>query len=174
MTSVLIVNKILGILTIGAQVGAVALVLFLIFKWNSGLEFFKKFAMPLSFVAALLATLGSLFYSEVAGYEPCKLCWYQRIFMYPLVFLFATAWFAKEKSVFLFSAMLSGIGGLIAGYHYLVQIGVASATSCGVVGYSVSCAQKFVMQFGYITIPMMAFSAFVFVFAFSLLKLRSR
>ncbi|OGH88302.1 MAG: hypothetical protein A3J93_01955 [Candidatus Magasanikbacteria bacterium RIFOXYC2_FULL_42_28] len=124
-------------------------------------ELIRKYAPHLALVAVTIATLGSLFYSEIAGYEPCKLCWAQRIFMYPQVILLITA-FAKKRAgaMLAYTLPLSVIGGLIAIYHYLLQLGVVSGVACGVVGYSVSCAQKFVLTYGYITIPLMAVTAF--------------
>src|SRR3989344_4546628 len=93
-------------------------------------------ALFYGFIVALAATLGSLIYYDVLGYEPCKLCWFQRIFMYPQVLLLA----------------LAIPGALVAGYHYLLQLGVAPSLPCAAVGYSVSCSERFVLQFGYITI----------------------
>src|SRR3989344_1348345 len=63
----------------------------------------------LSFIVAAVATLGSLFYSEIAGYEPCKLCWYQRILMYPLVLVLGIAWQRKDKNVIPYVLAISGI-----------------------------------------------------------------
>lgn len=114
-------------------------------------------------MVALVAMVGSLIYSEIIGYEPCKLCWLQRIFMYSQVILLGMALFKKDYKIISYSIVLSIIGAIIAGYHYLLQLGVASGLPCSAVGYSVSCSQRFVMQYGYITIPMMALSAFVLI-----------
>ena len=62
-----------------------------------------------------------------------------------------------------YSIVLSIIGAVLAGYHYLLQIGVAPALPCSAVGYSASCSQRFVLQYGYITITMMALSVFVLI-----------
>lgn len=126
------------------------------------LNFISTHSLGLSFLVALTATMGSLFYSEVAGFEPCKLCWFQRIFMYPMALILAIAWWKKDKKVFRYTAVLSLLGVVIAGYHYLLQIGVApDIIPCSTVGYSVSCAKTFSMTFGYITIPLMSLTAFV-------------
>ena len=74
-----------------------------------------------AFTVSLVATLGSLFYSEVLGFEPCKLCWFQRILMYPQPVLYLVAFLSKKKDVFLFTLPLSIIGVVIASYHYLLQ-----------------------------------------------------
>jgi len=163
MTAVPLVNFILGVLTIVAQVGVVACIAAFIVKNEAVLRFFSKYALRIAFGAAFLATLGSLFYSEIAGYEPCKLCWLQRIFMYPQAIILGMALWAKDRAVARYSIVLSAVGAVIAGYHYLLQLGVAPALPCAAVGYSAACSQRFVMQFGYITIPLMAFSAFALI-----------
>ncbi|MEK7067519.1 MAG: disulfide bond formation protein B, partial [Patescibacteria group bacterium] len=68
-------------------------------KINRAIDWFSQQGIKFAFIIALLATLGSLFYSEVAGFEPCKLCWYQRIFMYPQVLLWGIAWWKKDKHI---------------------------------------------------------------------------
>ncbi|OIP79936.1 MAG: hypothetical protein AUK21_02390 [Parcubacteria group bacterium CG2_30_48_51] len=125
------------------------------------LQFATAHAVLFSFIIATAATLGSLFYSEIAGYEPCKLCWFERIFMYPQSLVFLVALWKRERVILRYALLLSLIGCGISLYHYLMQIGFAPSLSCEVVGYSASCAQRFVLQFGYVTIPFMAFSAFL-------------
>lgn len=111
----------------------------------------------IGFVATLLAVSGSLFYSDVMSYEPCKLCWYQRIFMYSQLILFTIALFIKNKVLVINSMVLSSIGILIAVYHYLIQTWIIKTWSCSVAGdYTASCSSYFVMAYGYITIPVMA------------------
>lgn len=156
-----LINQILGGLTILAQIGIIFLIVFLITKKPSFLQGAANKAFILAFVVAFVAMAGSLVYSEIIGYEPCKLCWFQRIFMYPQVFILGLALIKKDRAAADYSIILSVVGAIIAGYHYLLQRGAVPATTCSVVGYSVSCAQKFVMQYGYITIPLMALTAFV-------------
>jgi len=166
MELVSIVNQLLSLLTlVGQLIMATLIVLFLI-KRNWLLDFLAKHALAFSFTVALFAALGSLFYSEIAGYEPCKLCWFQRILMYPQVILFGVALFKKDNNIFPYGAVLSFLGVLLAGYHYLLQIGVAPSVSCLAVGQSVNCSQRFVMQLGYITFPMMALTAFLLILSF--------
>lgn len=172
-------NFVLGILTIIAQIISVILVIiyFRHHKKESGLKkfihiFFKpkdpesktlllvqKNGMLLAFIVALTALLGSLFYSDVLGYEPCKLCWFQRIFIYPQVLLLGIALFKKDRNIINYSLIFAIIGGLIALNHYILQVTGVSLLPCSAVGYSVSCSKLFVLRFGYITIPMMALSA---------------
>ncbi|MCR4328271.1 MAG: disulfide oxidoreductase [Patescibacteria group bacterium] len=169
------VNQILGILTIAADIAVVLIVAEMLFPgafpWLRTVV--KKKALWIAFSAAVIATLGSLTYSDIIGYEPCKLCWFQRIFMYPQVILLGIALFKKEKAILDYSLSLAVIGGIIAAYHYLLQVGVAPAVPCSAVGYSAACSQRFVLQYGYITIPMMAVSAFALIIV-SLVMARMR
>ncbi|MCC6639302.1 disulfide bond formation protein B [Candidatus Falkowbacteria bacterium] len=109
---------------------------------------------------ALIAMFGSLYFSDVAGYNPCKLCWYQRILMYPIVILAITGLVKKSREVLDYIFPLAALGAPLALYHYLMQRGVVAASDCAVVGYSESCSSTFFMEYGYIAIPMMALSVF--------------
>ncbi len=115
----------------------------------------------LAFLVALAATSGSLFYSDIMGYEPCKFCWFQRIFMYPQVLLLGLALWKKDYNMKFYSLILSAIGGAIAFNHYVLQTTGTSLLPCSAIGQSVSCSKVFVMHLGYITIPMMALTAFM-------------
>ncbi len=124
---------------------------------------FQGREMIYAFLVAAVAMTGSLFFSEVAKYSPCLLCWYQRIAMYPIVLLAGIQAFKKQATIRLHVLALSIVGALIALYHYLLQIGIIPPTSCSEVGASISCSQRFTMGFGYITISMMALTAFVMI-----------
>ncbi len=126
-----------------------------------------------AWAASFTAMLGSLYFSEIAGYEPCELCWYQRIFMYPLAFLLGIAVARKETSAAVYSLVLSGIGGFISLYHYGIQkIGFLSDTApaCG----RVPCTGMYINWFGFITIPFLALTAFAIIFTASLLILKRK
>ena len=167
MTLISTANLILSSLTVIGQVVIGLIIISLIARNEKLTRFFGKNAILFSFIVALIAMLGSLFYSEIAGFEPCKLCWFQRIFMYPQVILLGIALWKKNGSPAIYNSVaLSVIGAVIASYHYLLQIGVAPELPCSAVGFSAACSQRFVMQFGYITIPMMAFTAFVLIIIF--------
>jgi disulfide bond formation protein DsbB len=168
------VTGILAFLTLVSHVGIVlALVVFIgahitgrtkqlfkhpLFRWIASR------GLLLSFIVAVTATVGSLFFSEVAGYEPCKLCWYQRIFMYPLVIIFGLVLGKRERITVTYGLVMSALGAFVAANHYYLQTTkTSSLIPCSTVGYSVSCADTFVMNYGYITIPMMALTAFVLI-----------
>jgi disulfide bond formation protein DsbB len=173
MAPVSTLNLILAALTVIGQVIVGAVSVLLLARNKKIIGYLSKKAILFSFIVALLATLGSLFYSEVAGFEPCKLCWFQRIFMYPQTILLAIALGKKNEGLAVYNSLvLSLIGAAIAGYHYLLQIGAAPVLPCSAVGYSAACSQRFVMQFGYITIPLMALTAFALIITFMLAKLQ--
>lgn len=118
-------------------------------------------ARLIAFVVALVSMSGSLFYSEIAQYTPCLLCWYQRIAMYPQVLILGLSIALDDRRGILYAAAFSCIGAILAAYHYYIQIGGPTILPCSAVGYSASCSQRFAAEYGYITIPMMALSAFV-------------
>ncbi len=133
----------------------------------------QKYSLELLFIIPLVATLGSLYLSEIKGWTPCKLCWYQRIFMYPQVILVATALVRKAKGIASYLIPLSLIGAVVAAVHYVEQIRARLApldplVPCDLSG--VSCAATPIFHFGYITIPVMAFSAFVLILIVALVS----
>ncbi|MCA1056551.1 disulfide bond formation protein B [Rossellomorea aquimaris] len=126
----------------------------------------------IAWAASLISMLGSLFFSEVMKYEPCELCWYQRILMYPLVILLGAAYVKKDFRMAFYSSILSGIGMLFSIYHYSIQkISVLSesAPSCG----RVPCSGEYINYMGFITIPFLALIGFIIIFITSLLTLKA-
>lgn len=168
-------NLVISSLTVLGQIIVIVLLALLIiskvFKKKFGvLDFVSKYAIHLILVVAWICVLASLYYSEIVGYEPCKLCWLQRIFIYPQAVLTVIALYLKDNKVVNYTLWLAICAFALAGYHYLGQLGVTSL-ECGLVGYSVSCAERFVMNFGYITIPMMALTAMGMNIMFALVKI---
>lgn len=125
----------------------------------------SRHGLTLMFIVALVATVGSLYFSEIALWAPCKYCWIQRILMYPQVVLLGIALWQKDRTVAKYILALSVIGALYAAYHYYIQMYdiIASptnpATPCDASGES--CVKTPFTEFGYITIPMMALTAFL-------------
>lgn len=140
------------------------------------LRFFGPRAGTLAFIVAATATLGSLFLYEYSGFFPCRLCWYQRIFMYPQALILGIAALRKMKDATLFTIPLSIIGGSISAYHYgLHVLGMARVNvsdACAANG--VSCMSTEFVQFGFITIPLMAFTAFTLILLLSFLWRRNK
>jgi disulfide bond formation protein DsbB len=118
----------------------------------------------LAAAVALAATLGSLFYSEVADFVPCRLCWYQRIAMYPLAVVLPIAAFRRDRrGAALYALPLTAIGALIAAYHIYIEVNPdAEPASCRA---SVPCSVKWIEELGYVTIPVLSITAFAAVAA---------
>ncbi|TFD91895.1 disulfide oxidoreductase [Jeotgalibacillus sp. R-1-5s-1] len=125
----------------------------------------------LAWAASFTATVGSLYFSEIRDFVPCDMCWYQRIFMYPIVIVLGAAIIKKDAKAALYSALLSGIGGSISLYHYGIQkldFLSESAPACGVV----SCTGQYINWLGFITIPFLALTAFIIIFISSIVILK--
>lgn len=166
-----LVNKINSLNTIIAFILSGLFILMIFLKKKIFLKQRSVFIFPL--IITFLATFISLFYSEYVGYQPCKLCWFQRILMYPQLILFTLAFFLNDKKVFFYSLILSIIGLIISLYHYLLQFNFIKNEACYLVGYSVSCVKRFTTEFGFITIPLMAAAAFLLLITYGLLVIKN-
>ncbi|MBM7578519.1 disulfide oxidoreductase [Jeotgalibacillus terrae] len=111
---------------------------------------------------SMIATFGSLYFSEIRGFIPCDLCWFQRIFMYPLTLILGIGVFQSDYSVKKFVFPLAIGGGTISVFHYMEQKipGFGSIKPC-VSG--VPCDAKYINWLGFITIPFLALTAFVLI-----------
>lgn len=121
-----------------------------------------KTSLLVSWTVALVATLGSFFFSEVMKLPPCVLCWYQRICMYPLVGILAIGWILKDRNALLYSMPLSALGLLIAIYHNLLYYHVIpeSIAPCT---QGVSCTSRQIEWLGFVTIPLLSLIAFTLI-----------
>jgi disulfide bond formation protein DsbB len=122
----------------------------------------------LAFAAALIAMFGSLYFSEIRQYEPCELCWYQRIVMYPFVVLLGIATVKKDYGIAFYTMILSAVGGMISLYHYGLQkvsFLADTAPACG----RIPCTGQYINWLGFISIPFLALTAFIIVFVCSFL-----
>jgi disulfide bond formation protein DsbB len=118
-------------------------------------------ALGLAFVVATVATMGSLYFSEVAHFLPCRLCWYQRIGMYPLVPLLGLAAWRRDPGIRPYAAVLAAIGAAISAYHIVIER--FPDLESGACDPTNPCSLIWVERFGYLTIPAMALSAFALV-----------
>ncbi len=174
----LVTNQTLAILTVATQVASILLFIGL-FGTLKPLRHFvhtfvARFALWGAFALTAGAVVGSLLYSEVIGFDPCILCWWQRIFMYPLVLITGIGAFRGDRTAALYGIPLATLGALIALYHYLLQNNAAPALACSVESFAVSCSQTQILLYGYITIPMMALSVFVLAILLLILAYRSK
>lgn len=169
----------LSVLTMIGQIIALIVAFLLLRGTSSILSRVQTNALLLMFIVSLTATAGSLYFSDIALWTPCKLCWLQRIFMYPQVILLALALWKNDRSVASYILALSVIGLVIATFHYVEQVSAAlfpavvdPSVPCDTTGES--CRSTPFFHFGYITIPMMALTAFLLNIVGSLAVLRAK
>ncbi len=133
----------------------------------------RDLALYVAWLVALVATLGSLYFSEVRYFVPCTMCWYQRILMYPLVLLLGVAAWTRDGQIVRYALPLSVLGIFTAGYHVLQQkipnFGLPSACSSGV-----PCSAAYINWFGFVSIPVLALTAFAIISILLLVVARRR
>jgi len=120
------------------------------------------------FLVAAIATGGSLFFSEVANFVPCELCWFQRIAMYPIALISLLMALANDHRAARYLLPLPLIGAGVSIYHLLVENGVVEQSQACLVSAPGGCATKWINEFGYVTIPTLALTGFALTFAFLL------
>ena len=121
-----------------------------------------------AWIVATLATVGSLYFSEVAKFTPCTLCWYQRIAMYPLVVIFGTALVRRQRRAPTGSAALATVGAVIAAYH--VALEWFPSLDSGACSASVPCTLVWFRAFGVFSMPMLALTAFLLILTLLLVR----
>ncbi len=126
-------------------------------------EFLEDYGGWLAFIVAAVAMGGSLYYSEVAGFIPCRLCWYQRILMYPLTLITLVGSLRRDEYLPSYVLPFSIIGLFVSGYHVLLERGVfPPSPTCSA---DVPCNLSYVNYFGFLTIAGLAFIAFALITA---------
>jgi disulfide bond formation protein DsbB len=169
-------NTIITSLTLISHIALIIILAYFAFHTNKYLKkhnnkiltHFKNNGLKYAFTVSLTATLGSLFYSEIAGFTPCLLCWYQRIFMYVLPIITLIAILYKEYQIRKYVITLATIGSFISLYHIFVQITPRFTCASG----GVDCGIISTLGFGYITIPVMALTAFAMIIILTVIQKR--
>jgi len=160
-------SQLTDLLALGTLIAQLLIVLLIALRIGkpSVLGFLRPFVLPVLFIVTLAASLLTLVYSDVFGFAPCGLCWLQRVFLYPMPILIAIAYFAKDQGIGKYLAGLSVPGLLIALYQHYLQMGGSDVLPCPASPGAADCAQRIIFEFGYITFPLMAATAFAFVIA---------
>ena len=124
-------------------------------------------------LVASVSTLGSLFFSEIMELAPCALCWYQRVFMFPLVIILLVGLFPVDKNIVKYALPLAIAGWGFAFYHFLLYSGIIpeSIQPCS---QGVSCSETYLDLFGFLTIPMLSLISFSIIIGFLLILRRRR
>ncbi|RMH75681.1 MAG: disulfide bond formation protein B [Actinomyces sp.] len=161
-------NRFFAVLAVAADLGVVVIVVGLVAGPRLPLLdelvwWVRDRALALAAVVATVCTLGSVYYSEVAHFVPCRLCWFQRIAMYPLVVILGVAAVRRDEGARLPAAILAGGGLGVSVWHWIVQQWpTLESDSCSAL---VRCSIPYVKEWGLITIPWMAGSGFALILA---------
>jgi disulfide bond formation protein DsbB len=156
-----------SLLALVAAVGAVGLLVARILAPRSAgaaalVEVFSGPALMLGAVVAATSMAGSLYFSEIADFIPCTLCWYQRIAMYPLAVILTIAAVRRERIVRYYVVPLASIGAAISLYHYVIEWFPEAET--GVCSTTIPCSvQWFDPVFGFVSLPFMALCGFALI-----------
>lgn len=159
--SVTDVSTFFALLALAAAAGSIAVVIAVILGGNAAASV-RQTALPLAAMVAVTATLGSLYYSEIADFIPCRLCWFQRIFMYPMAIVLPIAAFRRDFGIRIYMIAFPVIGLGISIYHYLVQR-VPSLSEGGSCDATAPCSSAYVETFDFVTIPFMAGCGFLLI-----------
>lgn len=125
--------------------------------WRRLYTFLKKYSLHVAWAQAFIGTVLSLYFSEVLNWAPCVLCWYQRIFLYPLVAILPIGILRRDKDLPLYVMPFSVAGMLVAFYQVLLEHNIFPEPSCS---YGISCKTTYINWFGFITIPFLSLIAF--------------
>jgi disulfide bond formation protein DsbB len=158
------VVSLLAVLGLVGEVLVVVLAVLLLVARDRVRAWFWGYELWAAFLVAAIATGGSLFLSEVAGYIPCEMCWYQRICMYPLSLLTLFAAYHRDYRFARYLLPFPVIGACVSIYHLLIENKVVATPQACQVG--AGCAVKWINYFGYLTIPTLALTGFALLITF--------
>ncbi len=161
-------TPIIGFLTLLSNVIFIAVLIVILIHADSRKHFYNfvhKYILELLFFGILSAVIGSLVYSDLVGFPPCDLCWWQRIFMYPQLVIVALALYRKDKTVIGYLIPLSAMGAFVALFQSFLQWGFSFGLSGGCAAVGGECAKVYFTQYSYITIPFMSFTVFIYIIA---------
>lgn len=171
-------NALFTVLSIASLIGALATgALVLVARRSTGAARILRrrvapIALPLATAVATVSTAGSLYYSEVAGFIPCTLCWVQRGFMYPLAVVLAAAGFLARRVLLRAALVLAATGSAVSTYHWSIEL-EPSLQFTSVCSASVPCTAAWVWELGFVSIAFMALTGFLFVIALVAAVLRT-
>ena len=171
MDDVEVANKVFLVLTLVSDAAvAIAIALFsgslvserLRRVRGRGVDALGPHAIRIAALVGVVTMLGSLYYSEIAGFVPCELCWYQRIVMYPLAVVLVVGVVSRAPNVVWFAAPFATIGPPLALYHWLVERvpALAESASCSAL---VPCSVPYFEEIGFVTLAFMDLSAFLVI-----------
>ena len=131
------------------------------------IKFIQKNSIYIILTQVIIAIFGSLYFSDIKGYEPCVLCWYQRICMYSLFPIIIISTLRKETKIYQYILPISFLGFIIALYHNMLYYGIIKTIFCTT---GISCTSRYVDYFGFISIPFMSLIGFTIIIILSLIN----
>jgi disulfide bond formation protein DsbB len=164
-------NTFLALLSLFALALALGLVVYRLVKGRDAAGFLGGKALWLAWLVSIVATVGSLIYSEVAHFVPCRLCWFQRIAMYPMAVVLLVGAIRQEVAARFYALPLAVIGLAISIWHYVIQVFPSlEGSACDPFN---PCSARYVEVFGFISIPFMAGAGFTLISVLLLFYVRA-
>lgn len=133
----------------------------------------RKYSLYLAWVTTLLGVLGSLYFSEFRHMEPCHLCWYQRMSLYPLALILGVATYEGFFAIIPYVLPLVALGATFAAYQIAIQE-IPSWNPIDFCGAGPNCANRIDIGLGPISLPMLSLAAFLFIFTMLCIGLKNR
>jgi disulfide bond formation protein DsbB len=159
--TIIFFNNLFAILTLVALAGGIGLLVYRLVRGPEAAGLMGDKAIWLAFAVAAVATVGSLMYSELFHYVPCRLCWFQRIAMYPLSIILLVGAIRREAVVRFYALPIALIGLVISIYHNFVQFFPSlEGGSCDPL---VPCSARSIEVFGFMDLPFMAGAGFILI-----------
>lgn len=159
--AIFLYSTIVALLSLVALVAAVGLLAYRMVRGPDAANLLGEKAIWMAWIVALVATVGSLIYSEIIHFPPCRLCWFQRIAMYPMAFVLLVGAIRREFQVKYYALPLALTGLGISIYHYMIQR--LPSLESGACDPDNPCSAVFVDIFGFISIPFMAGAGFIVI-----------
>jgi disulfide bond formation protein DsbB len=157
--SVLAMERFFALLALFAGALAISLVVARVLRiGNELIDTIRPIRTWLAWLIAAVSMAGSLYFSESANFVPCKLCWFQRIAMYPLALLLLIAALWRDEGVRRYAIPLASIGGVISVYHYFIEW--RPSLGAGTCDITAPCTVPWFRQFGFVSLPLMALCGF--------------
>ncbi|HET8740159.1 MAG TPA: disulfide oxidoreductase [Acidimicrobiia bacterium] len=158
--AILVYSTTVALLALVALAASAVLIIYRLVRGPEAATLLSGKAIWLAWIVATVCTIGSLIYSEVIHFEPCRLCWFQRIAMYPMAVILLIGAIRRDYAVKYYALPLAFLGLATSTYHYLIQVFPSlEGGSCG----AVSCSARYVEIFGFISIPFMAGCGFILI-----------
>lgn len=155
-----------ALLALVALAGGLGMIVLRVAPWAAGRDVVVQvgaYRTWLAWLVAATATAGSLYFSEVAHYPPCRLCWFQRICMYPMAAILLVGALRRDRAIAWYAVPLAAVGIVISAYHYLIEwYPSLEATSCDPLA---PCTIVWVRRFGFVSLPFMAGCGFLAIIA---------